>query len=110
MFALDRIGVSTTSSTIIMITADRALPDQRSEPEADDEPDDRFEFEPQPALDHQRCRRGQELSGVVADSPGRRSAAAACLIWAGEACGWPWTPGDCLTFAGPLGPLPQGRC
>src|SRR5579864_813437 len=45
--------------------SDGPLPDERSEAQANDEHDDSFEFEPQPALDHQRVRRIEELSGVV---------------------------------------------
>ena len=43
----------------------RPLPDQRTEPQPDDKPDDHFEFKPQPALDHERVRRVQEIGVVV---------------------------------------------
>ena len=43
----EKIGVRMTSSTIIMITATVRCPRSDAEPEADDEPDDRLELDPQ---------------------------------------------------------------
>jgi hypothetical protein len=52
------------SSTIIKITATVLCP-QRCQSEADDEPDKRFEFDPQAGLDHQGIGWVEELRGVT---------------------------------------------
>jgi hypothetical protein len=43
----------------------RSLPKQRCQSEADNEPDNRFEFDPQPGLDHQGIGRVEKLGGVT---------------------------------------------
>ncbi len=50
----------------------RALPHQRGQPEADDEPDGRLQRDPQADVDHQRGRRDQRSWSCSRRSPGWR--------------------------------------